>query len=82
MSPQAFVQLMVMAEDSDKYIHFFLLHLEENCALLQIFQQANTSFKRWILDFATKRKEAELRSGIIRNNSLWDKIIFRKVQVT
>ncbi|XP_063165750.1 long-chain-fatty-acid--CoA ligase 1 isoform X1 [Candoia aspera] len=46
----------------------------------KIFLQANTSFKRWILDFASKRKEAELRSGIIRNNSLWDKMIFRKVQ--
>ncbi|XP_013909897.1 PREDICTED: long-chain-fatty-acid--CoA ligase 1-like [Thamnophis sirtalis] len=46
----------------------------------KIFQQANTSFKRWILEFASKRKEAELRSGIIRNNSLWDKMIFRKVQ--
>ncbi|KAF7238053.1 Long-chain-fatty-acid--CoA ligase 1, partial [Varanus komodoensis] len=46
----------------------------------KIFGQANTSFKRWILDFASKRKEAELRSGIIRNNSLWDKMIFRKIQ--
>ncbi|XP_077158370.1 long-chain-fatty-acid--CoA ligase 1 isoform X2 [Paroedura picta] len=46
----------------------------------KIFGQANTSFKRWILDFASKRKEAELRSGIIRNNSLWDKVIFRKIQ--
>uniref|UniRef100_A0A8C6XP47 Long-chain-fatty-acid--CoA ligase n=1 Tax=Naja naja TaxID=35670 RepID=A0A8C6XP47_NAJNA len=46
----------------------------------KIFQQANTSFKRWMLDFASKRKEAELRSGIIRNNSLWDKMIFHKVQ--
>ncbi|OWK00358.1 ACSL1 [Cervus elaphus hippelaphus] len=27
-----------------------------------------------------RRKEAELRSGIIRNNSLWDKLIFHKIQ--
>jgi hypothetical protein len=33
------------------------------------------------LDFASKRKEAELRSGIVRNNSLWDKLIFHKIQV-
>ncbi|OBS66902.1 hypothetical protein A6R68_04562 [Neotoma lepida] len=36
--------------------------------------------RRWLLDFASKRKEAELRSGIIRNNSLWDKLIFHKIQ--
>ncbi|XP_066488785.1 long-chain-fatty-acid--CoA ligase 1 isoform X2 [Tiliqua scincoides] len=48
----------------------------------KIFGQANTSFKRWLLDFASKRKEAELRSGIIRNNSLWDKMIFRKIQAS
>ncbi|XP_069487601.1 long-chain-fatty-acid--CoA ligase 1 isoform X1 [Ambystoma mexicanum] len=48
----------------------------------KIFGQANTPIKRWMLDFATKRKEAELRSGIIRNNSLWDKVIFRKVQAS
>ncbi|XP_051822200.1 long-chain-fatty-acid--CoA ligase 1 isoform X1 [Antechinus flavipes] len=48
----------------------------------KIFGQANTTMKRWILDFASKRKEAELRSGIIRNNSLWDKIIFHKIQAS
>ncbi|XP_068952100.1 long-chain-fatty-acid--CoA ligase 1 isoform X1 [Petaurus breviceps papuanus] len=48
----------------------------------RIFGQANTTMKRWILDFASKRKEAELRSGIIRNNSLWDKIIFHKIQAS
>lgn len=46
----------------------------------RIFGQANTSLKRWLLDFASKRKEAELRSGIIRKDSLWDKLIFQKVQ--
>ncbi|XP_063131132.1 long-chain-fatty-acid--CoA ligase 1 isoform X3 [Rattus norvegicus] len=46
----------------------------------RIFGQANTSVKRWLLDFASKRKEAELRSGIVRNNSLWDKLIFHKIQ--
>ncbi|XP_050647650.1 long-chain-fatty-acid--CoA ligase 1 isoform X3 [Macaca thibetana thibetana] len=46
----------------------------------RIFGQANTTLKRWLLDFASKRKEAELRSGIIRNNSLWDRLIFHKVQ--
>ncbi|XP_068129599.1 long-chain-fatty-acid--CoA ligase 1 [Hyperolius riggenbachi] len=46
----------------------------------RIFGQANTPLKRWLLDFASKRKEAELRSGIIRKDSLWDKLIFQKVQ--
>ncbi|XP_008933528.1 PREDICTED: long-chain-fatty-acid--CoA ligase 1 [Merops nubicus] len=48
----------------------------------KIFGQADTSLKRWMLDFASKRKEAELRSGIVRNNSLWDKVIFRKIQAS
>ncbi|XP_069349119.1 long-chain-fatty-acid--CoA ligase 1 isoform X3 [Eulemur rufifrons] len=51
-----------------------------NRMLDRIFGQANTSLKRWLLDFASKRKVAELRSGIIRNNSLWDRLIFHKIQ--
>ncbi|NXU55272.1 ACSL1 ligase, partial [Turnix velox] len=47
-----------------------------------IFGQADTALKRWMLDFASKRKEAELRSGIVRNNSFWDKVIFRKIQAS
>ncbi|KAG7324463.1 hypothetical protein KOW79_012479 [Hemibagrus wyckioides] len=46
----------------------------------KIFGQANTPLKKWILDFAFRRKEAEMMSGIMRRNSLWDKIIFKKVQ--
>ncbi|NXE92985.1 ACSL1 ligase, partial [Menura novaehollandiae] len=56
-----------------------------NCPLwigVFIFGQADTSLKRWLLDFASKRKEAELRSGIVRNNSFWDKVIFRKIQAS
>ncbi|KAM3938210.1 long-chain-fatty-acid--CoA ligase 1 isoform 2-T3 [Leptodactylus fuscus] len=48
----------------------------------RIFGQANTTLKRWLLEFASKRKEAELRSGIIRKDSLWDKLIFQKVQAS
>ncbi|KAG7282007.1 hypothetical protein CRUP_020112 [Coryphaenoides rupestris] len=47
---------------------------------LQIYGQANTSLKRWILGFAYRRKEAELMRGIIRRDSIWDMLIFRKVQ--
>ncbi|NXF53014.1 ACSL1 ligase, partial [Oceanites oceanicus] len=53
-----------------------------SCLLTLIFGQADTSLKRWMLDFASKRKEAELRSGIVRNNSFWDKVIFRKIQAS
>ncbi|NXE23189.1 ACSL1 ligase, partial [Ardeotis kori] len=56
--------------------HYFFL------TLAHIFGQADTSLKRWMLDFASKRKEAELRSGIVRNNSFWDKVIFRKIQAS
>ncbi|XP_041759752.1 long-chain-fatty-acid--CoA ligase 1 isoform X3 [Coregonus clupeaformis] len=48
----------------------------------KIYGQANTSLKRWVLDFAYKRKEAELLSGIVRRDSIWDKLIFRKVQAS
>uniref|UniRef100_A0A8C7GKF9 Arachidonate--CoA ligase n=1 Tax=Oncorhynchus kisutch TaxID=8019 RepID=A0A8C7GKF9_ONCKI len=50
--------------------------------LNRMFDKANTSLKRWVLDFAFKRKEAELLSGIIRRDSIWDKLIFRKVQAS
>ncbi|XP_060713930.1 long-chain-fatty-acid--CoA ligase 5 [Tachysurus vachellii] len=43
---------------------------------------AQTPFKKWILNFAVERKHAEVKRGIIRNNSIWDKLIFHKVQET
>ncbi|KAJ8383101.1 hypothetical protein SKAU_G00038790 [Synaphobranchus kaupii] len=48
----------------------------------KIFGQANTPLKRWVLQFASRRKEAEMRSGIVRKDSVWDKLIFKKVQAT
>ncbi|XP_069826933.1 long-chain-fatty-acid--CoA ligase 6 isoform X1 [Dendropsophus ebraccatus] len=48
----------------------------------KIFSQADTKVKRWILEFASQRKEAEVRRGVIRNNSLWDKLLFNKVQAS
>lgn len=50
-------------------------------SLLQIFSQADTSLKRWVLEFAARRKKAEVRNGIIRNDSLWDRLFFNKIQV-
>ncbi|XP_068391927.1 long-chain-fatty-acid--CoA ligase 6 isoform X2 [Eschrichtius robustus] len=46
----------------------------------KIFSQADTSLKRWLLEFAAKRKQAEVRSGIIRNDSIWDELFFHKIQ--
>lgn len=48
---------------------------------LQIFSQANTPLKRWLLNFAAKRKGAEVSRGVIRSDSIWDKIFFSKIQV-
>ncbi|XP_075313047.1 long-chain-fatty-acid--CoA ligase 5 isoform X2 [Odontesthes bonariensis] len=41
---------------------------------------AKTPFKKWLLNFAVERKYAEVKDGIIRKNSIWDKLIFNKVQ--
>ncbi|XP_028349015.1 long-chain-fatty-acid--CoA ligase 6 isoform X4 [Physeter macrocephalus] len=48
----------------------------------KIFSQADTSLKRWLLEFAAKRKQAEVRSGIIRNDSIWDELFFHKIQAS
>ncbi|CAM5132723.1 unnamed protein product [Eretmochelys imbricata] len=48
----------------------------------KIFSQANTPLKRWLLEFAAERKKAEVQSGIIRNDSLWDKLFFNKIQAS
>uniref|UniRef100_A0AAX7VIS1 Long-chain-fatty-acid--CoA ligase n=1 Tax=Astatotilapia calliptera TaxID=8154 RepID=A0AAX7VIS1_ASTCA len=48
----------------------------------KIFSQANTPLKRWLLNFAAKRKGAEVSSGIIRSDSVWDKIFFSKIQAS
>ncbi|XP_032383984.1 long-chain-fatty-acid--CoA ligase 1 isoform X2 [Etheostoma spectabile] len=48
----------------------------------KIFGQANTTLKRWLLGFAYRRKEAEMRRGIVRTDSIWDRLIFRKVQAS
>ncbi|XP_076855443.1 long-chain-fatty-acid--CoA ligase 5 isoform X3 [Brachyhypopomus gauderio] len=41
---------------------------------------AQSPFKKWLLNFAIGRKHVEVKQGIIRNDSLWDRLIFRKVQ--
>ncbi|KAM7398328.1 hypothetical protein PAMA_006303 [Pampus argenteus] len=48
----------------------------------KIFSQANSPLKRWLLNFAAKRKGAEVSSGVIRSDSIWDKIFFSKIQAS
>nr|XP_055032489.1 long-chain-fatty-acid--CoA ligase 5 [Misgurnus anguillicaudatus] len=48
----------------------------------KIQSEARTPFKKTLLNFAIKRKHAEVKQGIIRNDSLWDKLIFHKVQAS
>lgn len=47
----------------------------------QVQSGAQSPFKKWLLNLAVERKFAEVKAGIIRNNSVWDKLIFNKVQV-
>ncbi|XP_032922218.1 long-chain-fatty-acid--CoA ligase 5 isoform X2 [Catharus ustulatus] len=43
---------------------------------------ANTPVKNFMLKFAVFMKMAEIKQGIIRNDSIWDKLVFKKVQET
>ncbi|XP_013907467.1 PREDICTED: long-chain-fatty-acid--CoA ligase 6 isoform X1 [Thamnophis sirtalis] len=48
----------------------------------KIFSQADTPVKRWLLEFAANRKKAEVQSGIVRNDSIWDILFFNKIQAS
>uniref|UniRef100_A0A3Q2P0K1 Long-chain-fatty-acid--CoA ligase n=1 Tax=Fundulus heteroclitus TaxID=8078 RepID=A0A3Q2P0K1_FUNHE len=48
----------------------------------KIFGQANSSVKRWLLELAYRRKNAEITRGIVRTDSIWDRLIFNKVQAS
>ncbi|XP_068596383.1 long-chain-fatty-acid--CoA ligase 1-like [Brachionichthys hirsutus] len=48
----------------------------------KIYGQANSPMKRWLLEFAYKRKEAEMMKGIVRRDSVWDHLVFKKVQAS
>lgn len=41
-----------------------------------------TTLRRTLLNFAVRRKQAELSSGVVRNDSLWDKLVFKKIQAS
>uniref|UniRef100_A0A3Q3J4M4 Long-chain-fatty-acid--CoA ligase n=1 Tax=Monopterus albus TaxID=43700 RepID=A0A3Q3J4M4_MONAL len=46
----------------------------------KVQSEAKSPFKKWLLNFAVQRKFAEVKQGVIRNNSIWDKLVFHKVQ--
>ncbi|NWU69592.1 ACSL5 ligase, partial [Pterocles burchelli] len=43
---------------------------------------AKSPVKRCLLNFAVIMKMAEIKQGIIRNDSIWDQLIFKKIQET
>ncbi|KFV18073.1 Long-chain-fatty-acid--CoA ligase 5 [Tauraco erythrolophus] len=43
---------------------------------------AKSPMKRFLLNFAVVMKTAEIKQGLIRNDSMWDQLIFKKVQET
>ncbi|NXE52040.1 ACSL5 ligase, partial [Casuarius casuarius] len=43
---------------------------------------AKSPVKKFLLNFAVTMKMAEVKQGIIRNDSIWDQLIFKKVQET
>ncbi|XP_062435656.1 long-chain-fatty-acid--CoA ligase 5 [Rhea pennata] len=43
---------------------------------------AKSPVKKLLLNFAVTMKMAEVKQGIIRNDSIWDQLIFQKVQET
>ncbi|MGH0117905.1 UNVERIFIED_CONTAM: hypothetical protein FKN15_074372 [Acipenser sinensis] len=72
---------VIFPRQDDVLISFLpLAHMFER--LIQIFSQANSPVKRFLLEFAAKRKAAEVRSNIIRNDSLWDRLFFGKIQAS
>ena len=48
---------------------------------LQVQNEAKTPLKKFLLNLAVASKFSEVKKGIIRRDSLWDKLIFRKIQV-
>ncbi|NWU50833.1 ACSL5 ligase, partial [Dromas ardeola] len=48
----------------------------------KILSGAKSPVKRCLLNFAVIMKMAEIKQGVIRNDSIWDKLIFKKVQET
>jgi len=48
---------------------------------VQILGSVGSPLRRAVLQYAVRRKQAELSSGVVRNNSLWDRLLFNRIQV-
>ncbi|RLW02301.1 hypothetical protein DV515_00007368 [Chloebia gouldiae] len=46
----------------------------------KVQSSAKTPLKHFLLNFAVFMKTAEIKQGIIRNDSIWDKLVFKKIQ--
>ena len=40
----------------------------------------NSFLKRMLFNMALRSKESELRKSIVRKNSIWDSLVFKKIQ--
>lgn len=47
----------------------------------QVQNEAKTPLKKFLLNLALMSKFNEVKNGIVRRNSLWDKLVFSKIQV-
>ncbi|KAF3850744.1 hypothetical protein F7725_012516 [Dissostichus mawsoni] len=45
-----------------------------------ILGSVTSPLRRALLHYAVRRKQAELSSGVVRNNSLWDRLVFNRIQ--
>lgn len=51
--------------------------------ILQVQAELQRSFlKRMIFNMGMRAKETEIKKSIVRKNSIWDKIVFKKIQDT
>lgn len=57
----------------------FLIIILDLC--LQVHNELRNSFlKRIMFNMGMRAKESEIKKSIVRINSIWDKIVFRKIQ--
>nr|XP_048279255.1 long-chain-fatty-acid--CoA ligase 5 isoform X2 [Myodes glareolus] len=47
----------------------------------KVQNEAKTPLKKFLLNLALMSKFSEVKNGIVRRNSLWDKLVFSKIQV-
>ncbi|KAK1787060.1 hypothetical protein P4O66_017439 [Electrophorus voltai] len=73
-------QLLLVIYDGEDTTVIGVAGLRSSLGLIQ--GSVTSPLRRAILHYAVKRKQAEVNSGIIRNNSLWDRLIFNKIQAT